>query len=97
MNVSLSSELEKFVRAQVESGLYNNASELVRESLRLMINLRRDELRTNIIQGINDAENGKHSTGKDVYKRLKASITAKGKKQWLSMLSPSKPNKILRK
>jgi len=37
MHVSLTSELENQVRLKVESGLYNNASEVVRESLRLML------------------------------------------------------------
>lgn len=36
MNVSLTPELEKFVDDKVESGMYNNASEVVRESLRLL-------------------------------------------------------------
>src|SRR6478672_10397747 len=36
MNVSLTPELEKFVEGKVESGLYNNASEVVREGLRLL-------------------------------------------------------------
>lgn len=36
MHVSLTPELEKLVRERVESGLYNNASEVVREALRLM-------------------------------------------------------------
>jgi len=36
MNVSLTPELERFVDGKVESGLYNNASEVVRESLRLL-------------------------------------------------------------
>jgi len=36
MNVSLTPELEKFVREKVASGLYNNASEVVREALRLL-------------------------------------------------------------
>jgi antitoxin ParD1/3/4 len=36
MNVSLTPELEKFVEKKVESGLYNNASEVVREGLRLL-------------------------------------------------------------
>ncbi len=36
MNVSLTDELEKFVDDKVESGMYNNASEVVRESLRLL-------------------------------------------------------------
>ena len=36
MNVSLTSRLEAFVREKVASGYYNNASEVVREALRLM-------------------------------------------------------------
>jgi putative addiction module CopG family antidote len=36
MNVSLTPELERFVGEKVESGLYNNASEVVREGLCLM-------------------------------------------------------------
>lgn len=36
MNVSLTPELEKFVDGKVESGLYNNASEVIREGLRLL-------------------------------------------------------------
>lgn len=37
MNVSLTPQLEEYVRRKVESGLYNNASEVMREGLRLMI------------------------------------------------------------
>ena len=36
MNVSLTPQLEKIVRDKVESGLYNNASEVVREAIRRM-------------------------------------------------------------
>ena len=36
MNVSLTPELKKLVQRKVKSGLYNNASEVVREALRLM-------------------------------------------------------------
>ena len=36
MNVSLSSELERFVRKSVASGRYSSASEVVREALRLL-------------------------------------------------------------
>jgi antitoxin ParD1/3/4 len=36
MNVSLTPELERFVEGKVESGLYNNASEVIREGLRLL-------------------------------------------------------------
>jgi antitoxin ParD1/3/4 len=36
MNVSLTPELELFVQGKVQSGLYNNASEVIREGLRLL-------------------------------------------------------------
>ena len=36
MHISLTPELESRVRAKVESGLYNNASEVIREALRFM-------------------------------------------------------------
>lgn len=36
MNVSLTPKLEAFVKEKVGSGLYNNASEVVREALRLL-------------------------------------------------------------
>lgn len=36
MHVSLTPELEERVRAKVESGMYNNASEVIREALRFM-------------------------------------------------------------
>ena len=36
MNVSLTPQLEAMIRRRVESGRYNNASEVVREALRLL-------------------------------------------------------------
>lgn len=36
MNISLTPELEQIVKHKVDSGLYNNASEVIREALRLM-------------------------------------------------------------
>lgn len=36
VNISLTPELERFIQAKVESGLYNNASEVIREGLRLL-------------------------------------------------------------
>jgi antitoxin ParD1/3/4 len=35
MNISLTSELEAWVQAKVESGMYSSASEVIREALRL--------------------------------------------------------------
>jgi putative addiction module CopG family antidote len=37
MNVSLTPALEKYIRRKVASGLYNNASEVIREALRLLL------------------------------------------------------------
>ncbi len=42
MNVSLTPKLEEFIREKVSSGLYNNASEVVREALRLLV--KRDKI-----------------------------------------------------
>lgn len=36
MNVSLTPQLENLIHEKVESGYYNNASEVVREALRLL-------------------------------------------------------------
>jgi putative addiction module CopG family antidote len=44
MNVSLTPELEELVNEKVRSGLYQTASEVVREALRLL-KLRDDEFR----------------------------------------------------
>jgi putative addiction module CopG family antidote len=44
MNVSLTAKLEELVNEKVRSGLYNTASEVVREALRLL-KLRDDEAR----------------------------------------------------
>ena len=44
MNVSLTRELEELVNEKVRSGLYQTASEVVREALRLL-KLRDDEAR----------------------------------------------------
>lgn len=43
MNVSLTPELEQYIRRKVESGLYGNASEVVREALRLLVGREGDE------------------------------------------------------
>ena len=43
MNINLTPQLEELVRTKVSSGLYNSASEVVREALRLMA--REDQVR----------------------------------------------------
>jgi antitoxin ParD1/3/4 len=58
MNVNLTPHLDELVRLKVSSGMYNSASEVVREALRLMDEQDRlrqaklDELRREVRQGI---------------------------------------------
>jgi antitoxin ParD1/3/4 len=65
MNISLTPELEQFVAQKVESGLYQTASEVVREGLRLLrerddLHQRKlEELRKEIAIGIEQADQGK--------------------------------------
>ncbi len=57
MNVSLSSTFEVYIQKQLDEGTYNNASEVIREALRLKMQqdeiyqTRLESLRTAIIQG----------------------------------------------
>ena len=54
MNVSLTPELEQYIRAKVDSGRYLSASEVVREALRLLEqkDKRLEELRVEIQKGL---------------------------------------------
>jgi len=77
MNVSLTPELEKVVDQKVKSGLYNSASEVVREGLRLL--QQRDEmreaklsaLRAEIQKGIDDLEAGRYMDGEKAMAKIK--------------------------
>ena len=68
MNVSLTPELENLVNEKVKSGLYNSASEVIRESLRLLQEqdllkeIRRNELRREIMLGVEQIRNGESTT-----------------------------------
>lgn len=59
MNVNLTPELENLINEKVTSGLYNSASEVVRDALRLLREqdelrrIRQDELRKEVRRGIN--------------------------------------------
>jgi antitoxin ParD1/3/4 len=55
MNVSLTPQLEAMIRKRVESGRYNNASEVVREALRLLEEQERvQHLRSLLAVGLED-------------------------------------------
>ena len=62
MNVSLTPKLEQMIRDKVESGLYNNASEVVREALRLLDAHEREmhyRLDAALQAGLKDADEGR--------------------------------------
>ena len=67
MNVSLTPELENFVNEKVKSGLYNSASEVLRESLRLLKErdmlkeIQLSELRREIMLGVEQIRNGEYT------------------------------------
>ncbi len=68
MHISLTPELEAKVKSKVESGLYNNASEVIREALRFMeqnhelvYQLKPDRLRAEVSKGAVQAEKGTFS------------------------------------
>jgi antitoxin ParD1/3/4 len=83
MNVSLTPELEKFVDGKVESGLYNNASEVVREGLRLL--KEHDEIRVKwreqIERGWLQAQAGQVVDGDAVFHKADKRIKERGRKR----------------
>ena len=64
MNVSLSPQLEKLIEEKVASGMYNSASEVIREGLRLLQEreqlreIRLEELRKQVQIGLDELDNG---------------------------------------
>ncbi len=88
MNVSLTPMLEELVQQKVATGLYNSASEVIREALRLLEE--RDELRKarvgtlrkEISVGLDQLERGEVSAYDDrSLDTLAADIKAKGRKR----------------
>jgi antitoxin ParD1/3/4 len=67
MNVSLTKELETYVGKKVHSGLYHSASEVLRESLRLLRErdaaqkYRLEELRRDVRLGLNQLDRGERA------------------------------------
>jgi len=68
MHISLTPQLEASIKSKVETGLYNNASEVVREALRFMETheqlvrqMKVDYLRAEVAKGAEQAERGEFS------------------------------------
>ena len=63
MHVSLTDQLEEMVKAKVASGLYNNASEVIREALRFMetheewiYQIKLEKLRSEVSRGLDQLD-----------------------------------------
>ena len=78
MNVSLTPELEKLIYEKVRSGLYNSASEVIREALRLLHErdqVRQQELeavRAKINRGLEQLDRGEGIPESVAVRRLRA-------------------------
>ena len=76
MNVSLTPQLEQFVREKVDSGRYLSASEVVREGLRLLeerdrvYQARLADLQKKITIGVEEADRGELFDGEEVMQEL---------------------------
>jgi antitoxin ParD1/3/4 len=84
MNVSLTPELEKFVEKEVNSGLYQTASEVIRAGLRRLkedqeIRLPKtpatiEELETQLLQSMERLDRGQGVRGEEAFRRLRKKI-----------------------
>ncbi|MDB6066160.1 MAG: addiction module antidote protein [Pedosphaera sp.] len=84
MNVSLTPELEKFVQKEVNSGLYQTASEVIRAGLRRLKEDREvrlmgspitlEELEAQLLQSTESLRAGKGLSGEEVFRRLRKRI-----------------------
>lgn len=80
MNISLTPDLEKYVKAKVSGGLYTSASEVIRESLRIMHSFedlqkkRIKELDDTITLAMKQIQRGQKVASDESYKKMKAKI-----------------------
>jgi antitoxin ParD1/3/4 len=86
MNVNLTPELEALVQRKVESGLYNNQSEVVREALRLLVEQDRlreahlGKLRGALVEGVAQADRGALLDDPEVISELRGALRRRRKR-----------------
>ena len=78
MQISLTGQLEEMINTKVKSGLYNDAGEVVRESLRFMqmheewiYQIKLDQLKNQLKIGIQQLDAGDSVSGRDFFRQLK--------------------------
>lgn len=78
MNVSLTPELDRYVEEKVKSGRYRSASEVVRDSLRVMQQVEEERqarliaLRHRIARGIDELDRGLGVDGEQAFAQVLA-------------------------
>lgn len=80
VNVSITPELDVFLKSRVQSGRYQTTSEVVRDALRLLERreTERDEafldLKTKLARGAEQAERGELFDGDEVFEELRVML-----------------------
>lgn len=80
INFQLGGHSEDFVKSQLSSGRYADATEVVRDALRLMeerdqfIALQKDELRQKIKAGMDSLRAGRHGDGAAYFDKLRSRL-----------------------
>lgn len=80
MNVSLTPEIESIINEKVTSGMYNSASEVVREGIRLLQErdeyrkIKLDNLRNEINKGVDDLKNSRFRDGKESMSDIRSRV-----------------------
>ncbi|HCS66137.1 MAG TPA: type II toxin-antitoxin system ParD family antitoxin [Cellvibrio sp.] len=84
MNVSLTNQLESYVQQKVATGMYNSASEVIREALRLMAekdseqSLKLEALRADIQKGVNSIAAGQSKVFDPEQIKVRARLAQQG-------------------
>ena len=84
MNISLTPELEQLVNDKVKSGMYQTASEVIREGLRLLKEReeRLESLRRDVRAGFDAVERGEYTDfDASNVQRLSKRVKARGQKR----------------
>jgi antitoxin ParD1/3/4 len=87
MNVNLTPDLEALVQRKVQSGFYNNQSEVLREALRLLAEQDRrreaylDQLRGALTEGLAQAERGELIEGAEAVASVHKALRTRKKRK----------------
>lgn len=80
MNISLSSEIKKFIKSQVESGKYPSAEDVIVAGIRLLEERERiyqgrfEELKKEIMVGVEASQRGEVVDGETVFSQLQQKL-----------------------